>query len=180
MMRAIDLISPAYLQEQKVLHASPRGYGERGRKWADTVLALAKTHDAGSILDYGCGQGSLVKALRGQTSARLDEYDPAIPGKESLPSFADLVVCTDVMEHVEGACLPSVIAHLSVLTRRVLFLVISLVPTAKTLTNGDQAHISLYPVAYWREAFELDFELIDEFDIKADKQWAAVLRPRIR
>ena len=31
----------------------------------------------------------------------IKEYDPAIPGKDSLPEPADIVVCSDVLEHIE-------------------------------------------------------------------------------
>lgn len=164
---------------QRTLHANPRGYGQRGRKWADTVHALATTHDAASVLDYGCGQGSLAQALRGRPGlTRVQEYDPAIAGKDDLPGFADMVVCTDVMEHVEPDRIATVIAHLSLLTRKVLFLVISLVPTAKTLSDGRQAHISLHDVAFWRAAFGDGFDLVEELPIRAEKQWVVVLRPK--
>jgi len=180
-IRASELISPAYLDEQRTLHTAPRGYGQRGYKWADHVRALAVTHQCGSILDYGCGAGSLAERLRenpGEAIIRIAEYDPAIPGKSLLPAFADMVVCTDVMEHVECDRIPAVIAHLGSLTRKVLFIVVSLVPTAKALSNGEQAHISLHESAWWRDAFGREFDVVEELTIKPEKQWVAVLRPR--
>lgn len=177
-MRTFELISPRYRDEQRQLHAAPRGYGQRGSKWADTVLMVATTYGAGSVLDYGCGQGSLAAALRERPGIlRVEEYDPAIAGKDHLPSFADMVVCTDVMEHVEGDRIPNVIAHLSLLTRKVLFLVVALVPTAKTLSTGEQAHISLYDVDWWRTVFSQAFEILDEPLVKPEKQWVAILKP---
>lgn len=172
------LITQPYLEEQRRLHADPRGYGGRGRKWAPQVIALAEACGGASVLDYGCGQGSLAAALAGQPAVlRIAEYDPAIPGKDGRPSFADVVVCTDVMEHVEAAYLDEVIEHLATLTRRRLLLVISLVPTAKTLSTGEQAHVSLHDVAYWRAAFERRFAIVEELSIKPDKQWAVICRP---
>lgn len=181
MMRATDLISPRYCEEQERLHADPRGYGQRGRKWAARVLAIADQFDAWSILDYGCGQGSLTVALRAQAarSIRLDEYDPAIAGKTMAPGFADLVVCTDVMEHVEADRIANVVKHLHLVTRKALFLVVSLVETAKLLSDGRQAHISLHPRAFWEARFSPFFEVGESFDdVKPDKQWVAVLIPR--
>lgn len=177
-MKSVDLISPAYREEQRRLHAEPRGYGQRGRKWAPQILELVARCDGGSVLDYGCGQGSLAAALAGQPGVlRIAEYDPAIMGKDGRPAFADIVVCTDVMEHVEPRYIVTVIDHLASLTRKFLFLVVSLVPTAKTLSDGRQAHISLYDVPFWREAFGRRFAIVEELDIKPEKQWAAVLRP---
>src|SRR5687768_6509249 len=102
MLRPVDLISPAYVDMQRLLHAAPRGYGGRGEKWAGIVLQVAMAYKATSILDYGCGQGSLARVLRAQDLGpiRVDEYDPAIPGKDHLLEFADLVNCTDVLEHI--------------------------------------------------------------------------------
>jgi 2-polyprenyl-3-methyl-5-hydroxy-6-metoxy-1,4-benzoquinol methylase len=149
-------ITPAYLDEQKRLHADPRGYGGKGCKWARTVEVIAASIQASSILDYGCGQGTLVAELRTVwgNKWRLAEYDPAIAGKDRPPAFADLVVCTDVLEHVEEQCLPHVLEDLAHLTRRQLFVVISTVETSKTLSDGRQAHITLHPRAWWIERFE--------------------------
>lgn len=177
-MKAVDLISPPYCQEQRRLHADPRGYGGRGRKWAPQVLELVAECDGASVLDYGCGQGSLAAALSGQPGVlRIAEYDPAIAGKAGRPTFADIVVCTDVMEHVEDRCLEAVIEHLSTLTRKLLFLVVSLVPTAKTLSDGRQAHISIHDVSFWRAAFGKRFSIVRELTVKPEKQWVAVLKP---
>lgn len=145
-------ITPAYLAEQQRLHADPRGYGGRGDKWAAIVLTIAKTIKAASVLDYGCGQGSLKRAIEGKGPA-VREYDPAIPGKDAEPSFADLVVCTDVLEHVEEPLVPAVLAHLAQLTRRQLFVVVSTVTTEKTLSDGRSAHITVHPRDWWLVKF---------------------------
>jgi 2-polyprenyl-3-methyl-5-hydroxy-6-metoxy-1,4-benzoquinol methylase len=189
-----QLISEAYLEEQRILHASPRGYGGRGDKWASFVLELLKAHSLASMLDYGCGQGSLCRALLDgfgdfrivegfDGMVELREYDPAIPGKDEPPSApADLVVCTDVLEHIEHDKIHAVLCHLRELTGRALFVVVSLVPTAKTLRNGKQAHILLRSEEWWRYQFEEhDFALgktVKGRDPKKDhKQFAAVWKP---
>lgn len=177
-MNRTDLISDGYLEEQRLLHAAPRGYGGRGSKWAAVVSELAQKHEARSVLDYGCGQGSLAQALRQALVVR--EYDPAIPGKDEPPQEAyDLVVCTDVLEHIESDKIHSVLQHLSSVTGRLLFAVISLVPTSKTLSNGQQAHILLRSEAWWRyQLEEHDFvfgKAVRGRDPKKDhKQFAAV------
>jgi hypothetical protein len=168
------LISPAYLQEQKRLHAEPRGYGQRGRKWADTVVYVARKYRCVTLLDYGCGQGSLAAALAPQLM--MAEYDPAIPGKDALPDQADLVCCTDVLEHIEPDRVGAVLDHLTSLAQLVIFVVISLVETAKVLSDGRQAHINLHDVGWWIDQFaERGWGVQHEFNIKPEKQWAAVL-----
>ncbi len=148
-----ELISLGYVAEQQRLHARPRGYGGKGNAWAEAVYGLVRATGATSVLDYGCGQGSLVKALRGKVdgSVRLAEYDPAIKGKDGLPSFADLVVCTDVIEHVEPERLDAVLAHLKLLARTAVFAVIALRESNKTLSDGRNAHLIVAPAEWWTE-----------------------------
>jgi hypothetical protein len=145
-----DLISPAYRQTQIELHAAPRGYGGKGDKWSMAVASIAFTRDVTTILDYGCGQGSLRASL--STTRKLytfNEYDPAISGKDALPEPADLVVCTDVLEHIEPEKLSTALAHLYDLTKMVLFVVIATRPSNKTLSDGRNAHLILEDDAWW-------------------------------
>lgn len=150
-MRARDLISLGYVDEQRILHARPKGYGGNGDKWAAGVSELVRQFAATSVLDYGCGQGTLKKALRPLVSSavRIDEYDPAITGKDRLPDFADLVVCTDVLEHVEPERLDAVLKHLRMLARKAVFAVIATRPANKTLTDGRNAHLILEQAPWW-------------------------------
>lgn len=172
-----DLISPEYLAEQRALHAAPRGYGQRGDKWAPTVLFLAGECMAKTILDYGCGQGSLGVALR-SAGYRVAEYDPAIDGKDAPPRPADLVACTDVLEHVEPDRIEAVLDHLASLTRKSLFAVISLVPTEKRLSDGRQAHILLRSPEWWGEQLGRRFATIRPVECrKPEKEIALVVKP---
>lgn len=170
------LISPSYLDEQIRLHAQPNGYGGRGKKWATHVAAIGHCYGYPSVLDYGCGQGSLAFTLRMASHfTDIREYDPAIEGKNTLPEAADLVVCTDVLEHVEPERIWTVLQHLSRLARKACFVVISLVETAKTLSDGRQAHILLRPVDWWKaQADAHGFIVAREFAIKPEKQWCAL------
>lgn len=149
------LISESYLEMQRILHAAPRGYGGRGDKWAETVIAVAKVYDAQTVLDYACGQGSLKRALDEKAPhLHVRDYDPAIAGKDGPPGFADLVNCTDCLEHIEPDKLDTVLAHLRSLARKALFVVISLKLTAKILADGRNAHIIVRPANWWKKRLE--------------------------
>lgn len=151
-MKLERYISPEYLVAQKMLHASPKGYGGRGDKWTLAVRNLAFAHGCSSILDYGCGQGSLGVALR-QIGFDITDYDPAIPGKDAIEKYKtfDLVVCTDVLEHIEPDRLAVVIDHLFRLTNKVLFLVIATRPSNKFFPDGRNVHLIIEPASWWRE-----------------------------
>lgn len=165
-----DLISPEYLAEQERLHADPRGYGGRGSKWAEVVANLITEQSASMVVDYGCGQATLrpaVEKLRPRDGMTIHwwDYDPARSEFALPPPYAhDLVVCTDVLEHVELEKLASVLHHLRACTRKDgwLFTVISTVPTDKKLSDGRQAHITLLPWDEWVARIEAaGFRIVD-------------------
>lgn len=142
------LISQEYLQSQIQMHAHPRGYGGRGYTWAQTVMDVARQYDAMSILDYGSGQCTLGKALRAAGFVCRD-YDPAIRGCNEPPLFADMVNCTDVLEHIEPDRLDAVLAHIRALARRVVFFVVATRPANKLLPNGHNAHLIIENKQWW-------------------------------
>jgi len=151
MIQPHHVISPAYKALQVELHARPKGYGGKGDKWASAVRALMTRYSATSVLDYGCGEGALKAALKPMcdSTIRIDEYDPAIPGKNHWPEFADLVVCTDVLEHVEPDRLATVLAHLRLLARKAVFAVIATRPSNKIMADGRNAHLIQESDDWW-------------------------------
>lgn len=165
-------ITPAYLEEQRRLHASPRGYGGRGSKWAPDVTRIARAAGVHSILDYGAGQGTLGAALR-EKGFKVQDFDPAVDAFAAPPREADLVTCTDVLEHVEGRFVEAVLDELRDLGPLV-FVVISLVPTAKTLSDGRQAHITLKPRQWWLDM--IDMALVEEIENQPAKQFVGLFR----
>lgn len=150
-----SLISPAYVEQNRQLHARPEGYGGSGRKSAANVIAFAAELGADWILDYGCGQGTLKTAMvKAGYPGPIHEYDPAIKAKASPPKPADLVVCTDVLEHVEPDKLEAVLSHLHMLAKVGAFLVIATRPANKILPDGRNAHLIVEDAAWWRAKIE--------------------------
>lgn len=150
----IEVMSSAYREMQRELHARPEGYGTKGDKWAPAVAALVTRFGATSVLDYGCGKGALVRALKPLLAGdiRLSEYDPAITGKDHWPAMADLVVATDVLEHVEPDRLMRVLYSLrGGLARHAVFAVISTRLAQRTLADGRNAHLIVESEEWWME-----------------------------
>lgn len=145
-MKPNDLLSPYYRDAMLREHtAGPWGGG--GAKHAESVLAFASLIGAASVLDYGCGTGKLAEALRGQIDIR--EYEPGIQAKSGMPEPADLVVCTDVLEHVEPALVDNVLRHIRELSQCGTYLSIALRPAKKILLDGGNAHLTVQPVDWW-------------------------------
>lgn len=140
------LITPTYTALNKQLHRERPDYGSYGHRHIESVSGLVRVFEIRSLLDYGCGKGTLLEKLR-LPFAR--GYDPAIPGMNLDPKPAELVVCTDVLEHVEPDCLEAVLEHLAALTQRVLFVNIALTPAKKSLPDGRNAHLSLHTANWW-------------------------------
>ena len=170
-MDSEGLISEEYRKLNIQLHEGGR-YGRRGDRWADKVRLLKQSHNLDSILDYGCGQGSLKRTLEGNVS----EYDPAIPGKDAIPNPADLVVCTDVLEHIEPILLDNVLDHLWSLTTRYLLVAVSTRPAAKVLADGRNAHLIVQPADAWLPAFQRRFDIV-EWTVSED-EFSAVVKPK--
>lgn len=155
MIAPCEVMSEAYLDLQKELHARPEGYGDKGDKWAPAVADLARRFGARSVLDYGCGAGALARALSPLLGdgVHVAEFDPAVPGKDGWPAVADLVVCCDVLEHVESAYLSSTMTYLFTLSRMGIFAVVSTRPAQRTLADGRNAHLIIESDAWWLETF---------------------------
>ncbi len=145
-----DLISDKYLNLNRQMHNAPAAFGGSGWKHAEKILEFRKELGAKSILDYGCGMGSLQARLRtlGYDGV-VAEYDPAVKGKDKLPRPADLVVCTDVLEHVERDCVDNVLKHLRALTRMGCYMAIANRPANRFLPDGQNAHCTVEHPDWW-------------------------------
>ncbi|MGH6954855.1 MAG: methyltransferase domain-containing protein [Alphaproteobacteria bacterium] len=141
------LISESYRRQNAELHGARPGYGagHATRRWLPVISRLAQTVKAESILDYGCGKGW----LKGELGERVCEYDPAIPGKDSAPRPADLVVSLDVLEHIEPGCLDAVLDDLKRLTLKCGFFTVAMQPAVKTLPDGRNAHLIIESPEWW-------------------------------
>jgi hypothetical protein len=147
-------ISPEYLEQNRQLHEAGT-YGISGGRWAEPVRQLCEQLGTRDILDYGCGQRMLEKSL----GFAIRNYDPCIPGLDSPPQPADIVVCADVLEHIEPECLDAVLDDLQRLTRHAGFLLIATRPAAKSLPDGRNAHLIQQPPEWWLPKLEQRFRI---------------------
>ncbi len=165
--RAAPLISEDYRVLQANLHVSRPDYGAQGKRFARSIEDIAIEFGCASLLDYGAGKGTLAVALAESSCtqlARVAEYDPAISGKDEEPQPADLVACTDVLEHVELAKISGVLDHIRRLTQKVALLVISTQPSTKMLTDGRNAHVLIREPDWWADALARFF-VFRRFDV---------------
>ena len=142
----MPLFSPEYLDQQKEMHAAGN-YGVVGHQYAQIVSGLWVQLGEPRVLDYGCGQCSLSQAL---PQVPFDLYDPAIERYSKHPEGPyELVVCTDVLEHIEPECLTAVLQDIAGLCSKMGFFQIATGPAVKTLPDGRNAHLTQERVAFW-------------------------------
>lgn len=153
------LISQDYKSQNESLHQAGQ-FGVSGYKWAQTVSWLLLRHGFKHVLDYGAGQQTLKKSLQGVSHVRVDCYDPAVPELAHEPAPAELLTCTDVLEHIEPDAIDAVLNHIQSLAQKMVLLVIPTGPAAKTLPDGRNAHLIQQPVGWWLPKLLTRFDLV--------------------
>jgi len=122
-----------------------------------------------TILDYGCGKATwwnwkYRNATFNNDELRVRLYDPAVPKYDKLPGGRfDLVVCTDVLEHLHPDDTDEIVERLVGYTRRHLFVCIALTEAKKTFPDGTNLHTNLHTQEWWEELFA---RKVDEFEKK--------------
>jgi len=139
-------ITKEYLEILRKLHQNPI-YGLEGKKYKEVVIKLAEATKTNSVMDYGCGKGSLAASL----PFPIWEYDPAVPGKDGVPRPADLVVCTHILQRVELEMLDNVLGDLVRCTKKCLFAVIDTKPSEKQLPDGRNEYLIQQNKDWWHE-----------------------------
>lgn len=155
-----------YLDQYREMHKDPAMFaGFSLLPHVKRIKRLIDLTGAKQVLDYGCGKGLQYEReieVDGQRYPNVEaywgvavtKYDPAVLGRNDPPveTRFDLVICTDVLEHVPEAEIPPLIAEFSYLGG-VIFASISCRPAEKTLPNGENAHCTVKPPGWWGDLF---------------------------
>ncbi len=153
------LISADYLDQNRQLHESEPLYGVSSWKEVANVETLCRMYKTTDVLDYGCGKGRLADGLK----IDIQSYDPAVPEFTKRPWPADLVICTDVLEHIEPDCLFSVLDDIRNLTRVAGYWVIATRKASKLLPDGRNTHLIIQPYEWWQRAIrQADFRIVNQ------------------
>jgi len=120
------------------------------------IARLMKLLGCKSIIDYGCGKAYFWnlehwKAILDER-ASITLYDPALPEYEEIPQGRyDMLICTDVLEHIHPAQTDDFLKTLFLYTRRCVFLNISTKLAKKTFPDGTNLHINLRTKEQWQK-----------------------------
>lgn len=139
------LITEEYRKLNENMHETKKLYGTSGARWAPQVESLCQMIKSKDVLDYGCGKSTLAHNL----PFSIQQYDPAIPKFSALPQPAHIVICTDVLEHIEPECIDDVLEDIRGLTKSLCFLSIANGKAEKTLADGRNAHLIQQDETWW-------------------------------
>jgi len=133
-----------------------------------TLINITKENKCKTLLDYGCGKAipyskkecksiGLKKPV--QELCNLDSfdlYDPAYPKYNKLSKKKyDIVVCTDVMEHIAEQDIDWVLKDILSHSKKAVFLNISCQPALKHFKEGkfkgQNVHISVFDGNWWSD-----------------------------
>lgn len=154
----MTLISDKYIQLNEQLHSSKRAYGRSGKKYIKQVLSLTEKYNTKDVLDYGCGKQTLQEGL----PFTISQYDPAIRKYSKHPKRPyDIVVCTDVLEHIEPEFLDNVLDDIKKLTLEAVFLTVSTRPARKVLADGRNTHLIVKPKGWWIPKLQSRFKILE-------------------
>jgi 2-polyprenyl-3-methyl-5-hydroxy-6-metoxy-1,4-benzoquinol methylase len=168
----MQLITDEYRKLNTELHAQEKKFGTMGGLYARDVMSIVKEFKTEDILDYGCGKGTLADNL----PFTIKQYDPAIEKHDALPEPADIVICTDVLEHIEPEYLDEVLTHIASLTKKIAYVTACTMEAKKTLPDGRNAHLIVKPTEWWGETFAKYFKV--KKVIQGVNQVIAILEPK--
>lgn len=141
-------INKEYLaSEYRNMHDKKNFSGSSLEPHLAEIKQLIKEYGCQSLLDYGCGKARYHKQPLVKNTTL---YDPYYEPYSKLPTGTfDMVICTDVLEHVPEKEVPNIVADLINYTDKVLFLAISTKPAKKKFSNGENVHLTIWSPEKW-------------------------------
>lgn len=160
------VISEKYREQLKQLHEENKtfGVGNVTAKHYSKIAHLIKANKVESILDYGCGKGHFIQHFQDKfPELKLYGFDVANDEYPTLPNApVDMVVCLDVMEHVEFAMITNVLSEIRSRTRTLFVCSVANYPAGKSLPDGRNAHVTQLPFSQWFSMLSMYFR-VDKF-----------------
>ena len=137
-----------YIDLHKQLHKSSLHFtGKSLQHWIAEIDELMITHNCKDMLDYGCGKALFWPE---QWMKKIQGYDPAVIKFSEEPGPADMVICTDVMEHIPESQVDNTLKHINSLSNKWTFFVIDTKKAKKKFLNGENCHLTIKSPFWWQ------------------------------
>lgn len=135
-------------------------YGTSSRQLKTFIELLIKDKEIKTFLDFGCGQSTLSDVLAQDLGIKNYKYEPSIKELSTIPvDSVDLVINTDVLEHIPEDILDNVLEEIKSHSETVFFNIHNGL-AFEVLSNGENAHCTVYPPEWWKKKLEEHFPTI--------------------
>lgn len=146
------MITDQYKKHLSSLHQQHRFV--ESNFWYDDIRSYINqsTNRPASILDFGCAHGGLIQKLKNDFPdvTCIDGYDPGVKQYENKPTkYYDLLISTDVIEHIEPQYLDQTLAYIDSLFAKDAWIIIACYPAKKFLPDGRNAHLIIENPDWW-------------------------------
>lgn len=160
----MSLIDKNYKDQLAYLHQA--GKFNNGHKAYNIVKDFIKQYQPTSVLDFGCGQGGLIAAIKElHPDITVAGYDPGNPKFQQLPKRPiDTIISTDAIEHIEPDYLDDTLRTINEKMQRCGFFRIACYPAKKQLPDGRNAHLIVELPSWWRSKIQtiMDVDIVWE------------------
>lgn len=154
-----------YIKQYELLYKIKKNYGKTSIKIYDMLKKIINDLNISSVLDYGCGKSKLLDLIKKNSKIKIFKYDPAIKKYSTLTkNKTDLVICTDVLQHVPLYDLDRVLKEIKSKGIYILFYIKCTNHKTK-LPNGTYANCTVYDKKWWLEKLSTYFYNIKEIKI---------------
>ena len=152
------------IEQYKNIH-SEKTYGNTSVKNLRFIRPDIKILKPISVVDYGCGQSSLLDELNLGYTIEKSRYDPAIPDFSKKPDLvSDLLLNVDVLEHIEEEDLDTVLAEMRTLCKDAL-IIVDLKEAELLLDDGRNAHVTIKPAEWWEAKISKHFGKLERIKV---------------
>ena len=153
-----------YVEQYKLLNDKNKFYYESNLSIFNMINEISLFIDylkPKNILDYGCGNGILLKLLKHKyPKINIDGYDHAIKEFSVISNnHYDMIINTDVLEHIPKNDICDVLNHIKSLSNNVFFC-LHHGKAWTILPNGENAHITIEPKEWYHNLMRNYFDII--------------------
>jgi cyclopropane fatty-acyl-phospholipid synthase-like methyltransferase len=144
------MITNQYKNQITALHKNDKAWGDRV-KIPNLIISCIQEKNIKSILDFGCGKGNLVNSLKLKfPELEITGYDPSFHNIDKIENKVDMIISTDVLEHVEPEFIDNTISFLKSKTNICMYHLIACYPAVAVLPDGRNAHLIVEDPSWWR------------------------------
>ena len=128
--------------------------------FAKIIKKIIKKNKIKYLLDYGSGKGDRYffkssfgneeyPPLKDYWGVKTTLFDPGVPYPKPKNKKYEMVISIDVLEHIPLQDLNWVIEEIFNFSEKIVFLNVACFPAKRLLSDGSNAHVSLFHPLWW-------------------------------